>query len=112
MVQHIKQIEELYKKIDIHAHKNISFHHHLRNGDYVLNAVLDCYIENDVQGINLFPSAIFPSYLTILDLLKNNQINNITTNYMNGPVAEFISEHGLVPNWYSGSLRPFLAACF
>lgn len=95
MAEHFETIKELYKKIDIHAHKNISFHHHLRNGDFVLNTVLEYYIKENVQGINLFPSAIFPSYTTILDLLMNSQINNITTNYMNGPVAKYISEHGL-----------------
>ncbi|MFK5884001.1 MAG: citrate lyase subunit alpha, partial [Candidatus Izemoplasma sp.] len=75
--------------------KNISFHHHLRNGDFVINLVLENYLENNVKKINLFPSAIFPSYLSILDLIKNNQINNITTNYMNGPVAKYISKNGL-----------------
>ena len=87
--------EELYKEIDIHSNKNISFHHHLRNGDFVLNTVLDFYVEKNVQDLSLFPSAIFPSYVTIIELLKNSQINNITTNYMNGPVAEYISSHGL-----------------
>lgn len=88
-------LEELYQEIDIHTSKNISFHHHLRNGDYVLNKVLDYYIKENVQDINLFPSAIFPSYHSILTLLKNNQINDITTNYMNGDASEYISNNGL-----------------
>jgi len=91
----IKHIDELFTFIDIFEHKNISFHHHLRNGDYVLNYVLKKYIKENVQGINLFPSSIFPSYLGILDLIKNNQINDITTNYINGPVAQYISKNGL-----------------
>lgn len=91
----LHSLEELYKKVDIHAHKNISFHHHLRNGDYVLNKVLEEYIKEDVKEINLFPSAIFPSYTSILSLLEKKQVNNITTNYLNGPVASFISENGL-----------------
>ncbi len=88
-------ISELYKEIDIHTFKNISFHHHLRNGDYVTNMVLDHYIENKVTDLNLFPSSIFPSYSSILHLLENNQINDITTNYINGPVGEYISSNGL-----------------
>jgi citrate lyase subunit alpha/citrate CoA-transferase len=96
MVTICKTFEEFYKKVDIHSKKNISFHHHLRNGDAVLNTVLGYYVKENVQQINLFPSAIFPSYLAILDLLKNKQINDITTNYMNGPVAEYISENGLI----------------
>jgi len=91
----INHIDELFTLIDIFENKNISFHHHLRNGDFVLNYVLKKYLKENVQGINLFPSSIFPSYLGILDLIKNNQINDITTNYINGPVAHYISKNGL-----------------
>lgn len=91
----ISSLDEFFSIIPINEHKNLSFHHHLRNGDYVINNVLHHYIEEKVDKINLFPSAIFPTYTSILTLLKNNQINNITTNYCNGPVAKFISENGL-----------------
>lgn len=91
----IKSIDELFKLIDINDNTNISFHHHLRNGDGVINYVLDKYLREEVKNLNLFPSAIFPSYIKILELIKNNQINNITTNYLNGPVAEYISNNGL-----------------
>lgn len=91
----ISHFDDFFGLIDINEHKNLSFHHHLRNGDFVLNRVLDKYKEFKVKKLNLFPSAIFPTYLSILDLIKNHQIENITTNYLNGPVAEYISENGL-----------------
>jgi len=91
----IKNLDEFFKLENIHENKNISFHHHLRNGDYVLNMVLNYYITEKVQNINIFPSAIFPTYTAIADLLRNDQINNITTNYMNGPVAKYLSENGI-----------------
>lgn len=91
----INTLDELFTLIDISTNRNISFHHHLRNGDYVLNYVLDKYKRENVKGINLFPSAIFPTYTSILDLIKNDQINNITTNYINGPVAQYITKNGL-----------------
>lgn len=91
----IKDLDALFNYVNIHENKNISFHHHFRNGDYVLNYVLERYIKEEVKEINLFPSAIFPSYHTIVQLLENNQISNITTNYLNGPVADYISKNGL-----------------
>ncbi len=91
----INNLDEFFNLINLEENKNISFHHHLRNGDFVLNMVLDYYIKENIKGINLFPSAIFPSYTSILTLLENNQIYNITTNYCNGPVAKYISENGL-----------------
>jgi len=92
----VNNIDELFSCIDIFSNKNISFHHHLRNGDYVINYILDKYLKENVKDINLFPSAIFPSYTKILDLIKRGQINNITTNYLNGPVADYISKNGLI----------------
>lgn len=91
----IKSIDELFKLIDINEFTNISFHHHLRNGDGVINYVLDKYLREGINNLNLFPSSIFPSYTKILELIKNEQVNNITTNYLNGPVAEYISNNGL-----------------
>ncbi len=91
----VTSLDDIFQDIPIHQYKNISFHHHLRNGDYVLNDVLKYYIEKEVKELNLFPSAIFPKYTSILTLIENNQINNITTNYINGPVAQHISKHGL-----------------
>mgnify|MGYP000377403277 CR=1 FL=1 len=88
-------LEELFQHIDIHKHKHLSFHHHLRNGDFVMNTVLRHYRDEQVEGLHLHPSSIFPSYTMLLELLERGQIASVTTNYLNGPVAQWISEHGL-----------------
>ncbi len=87
----VNSLKELYEIIPIEKYHNISFHHHLRNGDYVMNMVLSYYIEHNVKNLNIFPSAIFPVHTKLLTLLQNNQVNSITTNYMNGKVAEYLS---------------------
>jgi len=91
----IKDLDGLFSLIDINQNKNISFHHHFRNGDLIINYVLEKYLSLNVKGINLFPSAIFPNYTGILDLIKAGLVNNITTNYINGPVADYITTNGL-----------------
>ncbi|MBU1020664.1 MAG: citrate lyase subunit alpha [Firmicutes bacterium] len=91
----VNSIDELFAFIDIHENKNISFHHHLRNGDGVINYVLNKYLQEEIMDLNLFPSSIFPAYTKILELIENHQINDITTNYCNGGVAKYISQHGL-----------------
>lgn len=91
----VHSLDELFTSIDLDFNKNLSFHHHLRNGDFVMNYVLNYYHEKGVQNLRLFPSSIFPSYTGFLPLLEAGQIDSITTNYMNGPVASWISKHGL-----------------
>lgn len=92
----LNSFEELYQKLDIHKYKNISFHHHLRNGDETLNKVLSYYINEQVKDINLYPSAIFPKYTKIVEAIEHKLIHNITTNYLNGPVSKTINDIGIL----------------
>ena len=50
----IKSIDELFKLIDINEFTNISFHHHLRNGDGVINYVLDKYLREGVTCLDIY----------------------------------------------------------
>jgi citrate lyase subunit alpha/citrate CoA-transferase len=87
-------LNKLMAALDIHDTINISFHHHLRNGDHVINRILPYFHKNNIKQIGLYPSAIFPSYTSIIDLLKNKQIDHIKTNYLNGPVADYLAKYG------------------
>ena len=37
----------------------VSFHHHLRNGDFVVNMVIDACAEMGIKNLTLFPTALF-----------------------------------------------------
>lgn len=91
----IKDIDALFDLVAIEENKSISFHHHFRNGDLMINDITRYYLKKNISDINLFPSAIFPSYTGILELLEAGLVNNITCNYLNGPVADFVSKNGL-----------------
>lgn len=93
-MKRLASLNALFDEIDIHKNKAISFHHHLRNGDLVINQVLEKYSAEKVEGLSLFPSAIFPSYHMIKRLLEENRIEHITTNYMSGPVADYCARYG------------------
>ncbi len=88
-------LDTLLDQLTLFSGMGISFHHHLRDGDRVINRVLPLLRERDVKDVHLYTSSIFPSYEEIKTSLRNGHIKHITTNYMNGPVAEHISEHGL-----------------
>lgn len=90
-----QSIKDLFKHLPLKDGLNISFHHHYRNGDVVLNAVLNELYTQDLKALNLYPSGIFPVHTSIVEGLKQHRINNITTNYMNGPVSAYLKAHGL-----------------
>ena len=73
----------------------ISFHHHLRNGDHVLNMVLDEAARMGVKNLTLQASSIFPVHAPLIGHIQNGVVTGLETCYMSGPVAEAIS-HGLL----------------
>jgi citrate lyase subunit alpha / citrate CoA-transferase len=69
----------------------ISTHHHLRNGDFIANAVFDIAHEMGVKGLRWFPSASFPCHEHLIQYLEDGTIERIEGS-MNGPLGKFVSE--------------------
>lgn len=88
----INSLEEAIKKCELKDGMTVSFHHHLRNGDFVLNKVMKTIDEMGYKDIKIAPSSIFPIHEPLIDLMKRKVVTGVTANYMRGPVAEAISE--------------------
>lgn len=73
----------------------ISFHHHLRNGDGVLNAVLEAVAQAGIGDLTLAPSSIFATHAPLLDHIARGTVTGLRTAYMAGPVAQAISRGAL-----------------
>lgn len=73
----------------------VSFHHHYRNGDRLLNVALDTMADLGLRDLTLAASSIFPAHAPLLGHLKSGLIRNIVTSYVKGPVADAISAGAL-----------------
>ena len=89
-VRFYDDLETAFRDLAIKDGMTLSFHHHLRSGDNVLNMVASLIAKYAIKDLHLAPSSIFPEY-KLSDLILNHQIRNITTNYLNGPVAKTIA---------------------
>lgn len=87
----IGSIEEVLKKCGLRDGMTLSFHHHLRNGDYVLNMVMKEVARLGVKDIKVAASSIFPIHEPLVELIKKGVVTGIYTNYMSGPVAQAVS---------------------
>ncbi len=86
-------IGEIFDYFNITNGSTLSFHHHLRNGDAVLNLVCEEIKKRDLKDIHLAASSLFPNNdLALHDLIVNQNITKITTNYLNGKTAELIGK--------------------
>ncbi len=93
-------LEEAVKKY-VKDGMTISFHHAFRNGDVLVNRVLDICRDFGIKNLRLFPSALFPCHEPVVDHIKNGVVNRIEGS-MNGPVGYAVS-HGILP--HPGILR-------
>ena len=89
--ENLNNISEMFDKLGIKDGMTLSFHHHLRNGDFVLNMVAEEIKRRDLKDMKIAPSSIFPNNRILVDLIEKGNITEIYTDYVNGPVAEAIS---------------------
>lgn len=93
----IRNLSDLFDTLSIKDGMTFSFHHHLRNGDYILNKVLAEAKKRNLKNLTIAISGIFKIHEPLVPLLKDGTVTMIYTNYLNGPVAEAIS-HGVLNN--------------
>ena len=72
----------------------ISFHHHLRNGDFIVNQVLDECAKAGIRDLTLFPTALFGVHKAIIPHIKSGVVRRIMGS-VNGPIGQLVSEGGM-----------------
>lgn len=84
-------LETVFRRIPIVDGMTLSFHHHFRNGDGVLNMVLSTAAKLGVKDLKIAISSIFPTHAPVVEHIKNGVVSALDTNYMSGPVADAVS---------------------
>jgi len=91
----IVSLEDAVKEL-VDDGMTISFHHHLRNGDAIVNKVVDEIAKLGIKDIKLAPTALFPVHEKLKEHIKNGVITSIEGS-LNGPLGEFASYKN-IPN--------------
>jgi citrate lyase subunit alpha/citrate CoA-transferase len=87
----LPDVRTALKECGVRDGATLSFHHHLRNGDKVLNMVLEAASDLGLQGLTVAASSIFPVHAPLVEHIKNGVVTSIYTAYVVGPVADAIS---------------------
>ncbi len=72
----------------------ISFHHHLRDGDGIVNIIIDKLAQRGLKDIVLAPSALFPVHEPIVGHIKNGVVSHVLGS-MNGPIGRLCTTGGM-----------------
>ena len=87
----IVSFDQVFNKLDLRDGMTVSFHHHLRNGDYVLNMVMEKLHQRGLKNLKLAASSIFACHAALVEMIDDGTVTDIETSYMSGPVAQAVS---------------------
>ena len=88
-------LEEAIKKSGLKDGMTISFHHHFRGGDKVINMVVAKLAEMGFKNLHLASSSLIDVHEPLIEHIKNGVITKISTSGLRGALATEIS-HGLM----------------
>jgi len=88
----VTNIREAIEKSGLCDGMTVSFHHHMRNGDKVVNLVMKTISEMGIKDICLAASGIFECHEPLVEMMENGVVTQVVTNTFNpGPVAKAIT---------------------
>lgn len=88
----VKTLEEAIRLAGLKDGMTISFHHHLRNGDFVLNMVLEQAAKMGIRELNVNASSVFDCHTPVIEHIKNHVVSGLQVNYMAAGVGRAISQ--------------------
>ncbi len=88
----VSSIKEVVKLAGLKDGMTVSFHHHLRNGDFVLNMVMEEIAAQGLKDINVNASSLFDVHTPILEHIKTGVVTGISADYIAARVGRAISE--------------------
>lgn len=88
----VKNLTEALRKSGLKNGSTISFHHQLRNGDFVINQTLESIKDLGVKDIRMAQTALFDVHEPLIDYIKDGIVTRIEGS-VNGSVGDFISKN-------------------
>lgn len=95
-----KQVNSIREAISLSGLKDgmtVSFHHHLRNGDYVLNMVMEQIASMGIKNLTVNASSLFDVHAPLIEHIKNKVVTNVSADYIAAGLGRAFSE-GVMEN--------------
>lgn len=88
----VDSLEEVFRIIPVKDGMTLSFHHHFRNGDGVVNMVLAVAAKLGLRNLKIALSSVFPVHAPLVDHFKSGVVSSLDTDYVSGPVGIAMSQ--------------------
>ena len=88
----VNSLQEAIRLAGLKDGMSVSFHHHLRNGDFVLNMVMEQIAGMGIRDLTVNASSLFDVHSPIISHIENKVVTGINTNYMAAGPGRAISQ--------------------
>ena len=88
----VGSLKEAIRLAGVRDGMTVSFHHHLRNGDYVLNMVMAEIASLGIKDIKVNASSLFDTHAPLIGHIKNGVVTGISADYIGAGLGRAISE--------------------
>lgn len=87
----VSSLEEAIRLCGLQDGMTVSFHHHFRNGDYIVNMVMDKLAEMGYKNLTLAASSLSDCHAPLIRHIQSGVIRRIETSGLRGKLADAIS---------------------
>ena len=87
----VHSLKEAIELAGVQSGMTVSFHHHMRNGDFVLNMVMEELAQKGVKNLTVNASSVFDCHKPLIDHIRNGVVTKLCCNYMAAGVGRAIS---------------------
>lgn len=87
----LEGVDEAIRRSGLESGMTVSFHHHFREGDYVVNLVMDAIARAGLRDITLAPSSLSNVHAPLVEHCRKGVVRRILSSGLRGPLADAVS---------------------
>lgn len=98
----VSSIREVLEKCEIRDGMTISFHHHFREGDYIVNMVMEEIHKMGIKDLTICATSLGKAHDPIVPMIEDGTVTSLRSSGVRGKIGEAIS---------SGKLKNLAVMC-
>lgn len=84
-------LKDAIERVGLRDGMTISFHHHFRDGDYIVNMVMEQIVEMGIRDITIAASSLGAAHDPVADYIEQGIVTGIQTSGIRGRIGEVVS---------------------
>lgn len=89
----LESIEQAIEKTNLKSGQTVSFHHHLRNGDYLMKMVVEKIAAKGIKDITIASSSLSPCHDFLIDYIEDGTVTALETSGLRGELGKYLTKN-------------------